>query len=189
MAAAYVNGLQSRGVAATIKHFVANDQESERTAANSVISDRALREVYLYPYGLSLFNCGSRLFPISFMLAQKDAKPWAYMTSYVEEMYPLSLLAHGQFRGRYGRLWGTHCSENPKLLEDILRGEWGHEGIIMSDWYLPSLHTFPSSFISNVGMAFMGLTSRSMPVSTLRCQVRPAGERNSLFNIAFPRKN
>lgn len=49
MAAAYVNGLQSNGVAATIKHFVGNDQEHERTAADSVMSDRALREIYLYP--------------------------------------------------------------------------------------------------------------------------------------------
>ncbi|TFK26372.1 beta-glucosidase [Coprinopsis marcescibilis] len=66
LAAAYVNGLQSEGVAATIKHLVANDQEHERTAADSVVSDRALREVYLYP----------------FMWAQKHAKPGAYMTSY-----------------------------------------------------------------------------------------------------------
>ena len=49
MTAAYVNGLQSKGVAAAIKHFVGNDQEHERTAAESVMSDRALREVYLYP--------------------------------------------------------------------------------------------------------------------------------------------
>lgn len=50
MAAAYINGLQSQGVAATIKHFVANDQEHERIAVDSVVSDRALREIYLYPY-------------------------------------------------------------------------------------------------------------------------------------------
>ncbi|KZV61870.1 glycoside hydrolase family 3 protein [Peniophora sp. CONT] len=102
MAAAYVNGLQSRGVAATIKHFVGNDQEDERTAADSVVSMRALREIYLYP----------------FMLAQKLAKPWAFMTS-------------------YGRLDNVHVSENPAILQDILRNEWGlpEDAIIMSDWY------------------------------------------------------
>ncbi|KAL0071632.1 hypothetical protein AAF712_001489 [Marasmius tenuissimus] len=100
LAAAYVKGLQSKGVAATIKHFVCNDQEHERTAAESVLSDRALREIYLYP----------------FMIAQRDAKPWAYMTS-------------------YGRLRGIHCSENRELLQGLLRDEWKFDGIVMSDWY------------------------------------------------------
>ena len=61
---------------------------------------RALREVYLRP----------------FQIAQRLAKPWAYMTS-------------------YNKLNGLHCSENKGLLEGILRGEWGHQGLIMSDWY------------------------------------------------------
>ncbi|KAL0572762.1 hypothetical protein V5O48_009194 [Marasmius crinis-equi] len=117
LAAAYVKGVQSTGVAASmswflgftitlfkivnpaIKHFVCNDQEHERTAAESVLSDRALREVYLYP----------------FMIAQRDAQPWAYMTS-------------------YGRLRGTHCSENQQLLQGVLRDEWKFDGIVMSDW-------------------------------------------------------
>ncbi|KAK7060135.1 hypothetical protein VNI00_000899 [Paramarasmius palmivorus] len=96
----YIKGLQSTGVAATVKHFVCNDQEHERTAANSIVSHRALREVYLYP----------------FMLAQRDAKPWAYMTS-------------------YGRLLGVHCSENHWLLQGILRDEWKFNGMVMSDWF------------------------------------------------------
>ncbi|GJJ11758.1 hypothetical protein Clacol_005996 [Clathrus columnatus] len=99
-AAAYVNGLQSNGVAATIKHFVANDQEHERMGSSSNLSERALREIYLYP----------------FMIAQRDAKPWAYMTA-------------------YNRLNGVHCSENPRLLTDILRREWGFDGLVMSDWF------------------------------------------------------
>lgn len=59
MAAAYVQGLQEHGVSATIKHFVGNDQEHERTAADSVMSERALREIYLYPYVqlLSFLSC------------------------------------------------------------------------------------------------------------------------------------
>jgi beta-glucosidase len=50
MSAAYINGLQTKGVSSTIKHFVANDQEDARTAVSTEISERALREIYLYPY-------------------------------------------------------------------------------------------------------------------------------------------
>ncbi|KAG8986365.1 hypothetical protein FRB90_004056 [Tulasnella sp. 427] len=100
LAAAYVNGIQSEGIASCIKHFVANDQEHERLGSDSIVSQRALREIYLYP----------------FMLAQKLAKPWAYMTA-------------------YNRLNGTHCSENPFLLKQVLRGEWKYDGLVMSDWF------------------------------------------------------
>ncbi|KAI0811117.1 putative beta-glucosidase from glycoside hydrolase family GH3 [Irpex lacteus] len=113
IAAAYVNGLQANGVAATIKHFVGNDQEHERTAADSIISDRALREIYLYP----------------FMLAQKLASPWAYMTS-------------------YGRLNGVHTSENKWLINDLLRKEWGFDGVVISDWY----GTYSVDLAINAGM-------------------------------------
>ncbi|EKM59268.1 glycoside hydrolase family 3 protein [Phanerochaete carnosa HHB-10118-sp] len=66
IAAAYINGLQSKGVAATIKHFVANDQEFERFSISSDVSERALREIYLKP----------------FQIAVKEANPWALMTAY-----------------------------------------------------------------------------------------------------------
>ncbi len=102
MAAAYVNGLQSEGVSASsylvsglpphiiyhcmvpaIKHLVANDQEHERTAADSVVSNRALREIYLYPCAHGSPFCSDRYSYrcVRFMLAQKYAQPGAYMTS------------------------------------------------------------------------------------------------------------
>ncbi|KAJ7780939.1 glycoside hydrolase family 3 protein [Mycena metata] len=66
IAAAYINGLQSNGVSATIKHFVANDQEFQRFSISSDVSERALREIYLKP----------------FQIAIRDANPWALMTAY-----------------------------------------------------------------------------------------------------------
>lgn len=68
MASAVVNGIQSTGVAATMKHFVCNDQEHERQKVNAIVTERALREIYLMP----------------FQLTERDAKPDAYMTSYAK---------------------------------------------------------------------------------------------------------
>ncbi|KAI0315155.1 glycoside hydrolase family 3 protein [Amylostereum chailletii] len=100
IAAAYTKGVQSGGIGVAIKHFVCNDKENDRMGYDSVLSERALREVYLMP----------------FMLAEKYAKPWSYMTA-------------------YNRVNGTHASENPHLLRDILRNEWGFQGLVMSDWF------------------------------------------------------
>lgn len=100
IAAAYVKGVQKGGIGSTIKHFVCNDKENDRMGSDSILSERALREVYLMP----------------FMLAQKYAKPWCFMTS-------------------YNRVNGTHASENHRLLQGILRDEWKFDGLIMSDWF------------------------------------------------------
>jgi beta-glucosidase len=67
IAAGYVKGLQKGGIGACIKHFTCNDKENDRMASDSILSDRALREIYLMP----------------FMLAQKYSQPWAFMTAYV----------------------------------------------------------------------------------------------------------
>ncbi|KAI5894000.1 glycoside hydrolase family 3 protein [Schizophyllum commune H4-8] len=99
IAAAYINGLQSKGVSATIKHFVANDQEFERFSISADVSERALREIYLKP----------------FQIALKKGNPWAFMSS-------------------YNRVNGLHVSEDKRLLNDVLRKEWGFDGLIMSDW-------------------------------------------------------
>ncbi|KAL5343415.1 putative beta-glucosidase I [Aspergillus crustosus] len=66
MSAATIRGIQSTGVAATLKHFVGNDQEHERQSVNAVIPEQALREIYLLP----------------FQIAQRDSTPMAYMTAY-----------------------------------------------------------------------------------------------------------
>lgn len=99
MAAATINGIQSTGVAATLKHYVCNDGEHQRSLVNAIVSERALREIYLLP----------------FQIAQKQASPWAYMTS-------------------YNRVNSLHVSESKRLLQDVLRNEWGFDGMVMSDW-------------------------------------------------------
>ena len=57
LAGYYSKGMQERGVGATLKHFVANDQEHERMAVNSIVSQRALREIYLFPFHIALKIC------------------------------------------------------------------------------------------------------------------------------------
>ncbi|HVN39722.1 MAG TPA: glycoside hydrolase family 3 C-terminal domain-containing protein [Myxococcota bacterium] len=100
LAAAYVAGVQSGGVAACVKHFVCNDSEFERHTISSEVGPRALRELYLVP----------------FEAAVREAKAWSLM-------------------GAYNRVNGTYACEHPALLRDLLVGEWGFDGAVISDWY------------------------------------------------------
>ena len=95
----YVQGVQAEGVAACVKHFAVNNQETRRTATNSVVDDRTLYEIYLP----------------AFEAAVKEGGAWAIMGSYN--------LWNGQF----------NC-HNRRLLCDILKGEWGFDGVVISDW-------------------------------------------------------
>jgi beta-glucosidase len=100
LAASFVRGVQSRGVIATVKHFVGNEAEFERGSISSVIDERALRELYLVP----------------FERAVRDGGALAVMTS-------------------YNRLNGKWNTERPELLLELLRGEWGFDGLVMTDWF------------------------------------------------------
>ena len=100
LAAGYVRGVQSKGVFATVKHFVGNDAEFERGTINSVIDERALRELYLLPFEMAIREGGAL----------------AVMTA-------------------YNRLNGRWLTQQPAFLLDILRDEWGFEGLVMTDWF------------------------------------------------------
>jgi beta-glucosidase len=100
IASAYIKGLQDRGVGACIKHFVANDQEFERTTISSEVDERTLREIYLEP----------------FRIAIRNSNPWSIMSG-------------------YNRVNGVYACQNDHTLKDILKNEWGYEGIVISDWF------------------------------------------------------
>ena len=99
LAAGFINGVQSMGVGTSLKHFCANSQETRRMTCDSVVDERALREIYL----------------TAFEIAVKKAKPWTVMNS-------------------YNKINGMHGSENKHTQIEILRDEWGYDGVVVSDW-------------------------------------------------------
>lgn len=95
----YIQGVQSNGVAACLKHFALNNQEKDREAINVNVSERALNEIYLP----------------AFKAGVTKGKVWAVM-------------------GSYNRYKGQFCSHNDTLVNTVLKGQWGFDGVLITDW-------------------------------------------------------
>lgn len=119
MAAAFIEGVQAQGVGASLKHFVANEQETGRMYVDSIVDERTLREVYLR----------------AFEIAVRKARPWTVMCAYN--------LLNGEF-----------CAEHRDLLTGILRGEWGFDGFVVSDWM--AVNDRPAGIVAGLDLQMPG---------------------------------
>lgn len=99
LAVPFIKGVQENDVAACVKHFAANVQETDRLMVDEEIDDRTLYEIYLP----------------AFKAAVQEGKVYSVM-------------------GAYNMINGVHCCENKNLLDLVLRGEWGFDGTVISDW-------------------------------------------------------
>ncbi len=122
MVVPYITGLQSKGVAACVKHFALNNDEEYRNNVNAIVSDRALYEIYLP----------------GFHAAVKDAKVMGVM-------------------GGYNLYKDQHNCTNQFLLNDILKGEWQFDGVVVSDW--GGVHDTDEAVLHGVDMEFGSWTN------------------------------
>ncbi len=130
MVVPYVQGVQRNDVAACVKHFALNNQETNRFTTDVTVDDRTLYEIYLP----------------AFQAAVQEGGAWAIMGSY----------------NLYKGYWNCH---NPYLLNDILKGEWGFDGVVISDW--GGVHDTDQAIRNGLDMEFgtwtngltMGLTN------------------------------
>ncbi len=128
LASNYIQGVQSQGVVATVKHYAANNQEYNRHNVDSIVSERVLRAIYLP----------------AFAAAVKEGHVDAVMNS-------------------YNLLNGSHATQNEFLNLKVLKGEWGFQGILMSDWE----STYDTVGAANNGLDFEMPNGRFMNATGL----------------------
>lgn len=99
MVVPYIQELQKNSVAACVKHYAVNNQETWRNHINVLVSDRALYEIYLPAFKAAIVEGGS----------------WTIM-------------------GAYNKIAGQHACHNDRMLNQILKKDWGFDGVVVSDW-------------------------------------------------------
>ena len=122
MVVPYVQGVQSNGVAACVKHYALNNQELNRHTTNVIVDDRTLYEIYLP----------------AFKAAVQEGKTWTIM-------------------GSYNLYKDQHVCTNQYLLNDILKGEWGFDGAVVSDW--GGVHETAQAITNGMDMEFGSWTN------------------------------
>ncbi len=132
----YIEGVQSAGVSATVKHYAANNSEYDRHNLNAEVDERTLRELYLP----------------AFEAAVKEAKVGAVMDS-------------------YNLINGEHATQNRTLNIDILRKDWGFDGVLMSDWDA----TYDGVAAANGGLDLEMPSGKFMNPKTLMPAIRAGG--------------
>ena len=137
IAAEIVKGVQEYSVAATVKHFAANNTEYQRMKSNSRVSARALREIYMKAFEIII----------------KEANPYAIMTS-------------------YNHINGIKVSENPLFVEQIMRNEYGFDGLVMSDFSNDSDHVRELAATQDLKMNFGDprTVCKNLKEGTLSCE-------------------
>lgn len=133
IAVGYIDGVQSEGVSATIKHYVANNSEFSRHSINEIIDERTLREIYLP----------------AFEAAVKQAHVGAVMDS-------------------YNLINGQHLTQNKFLDTDVLKDDWGFQGVLMSDWFA----TYDGVAAANAGLDLEMPSAAFMNRATLLPAIR-----------------
>ena len=122
MVVPYVQGLQSQGVAACVKHYALNNNEVNRHNTNVIIDDRTLHEIYLP----------------AFKAAVQQGHAWGIM-------------------GAYNLYKNIHNCQNPYLLVDILKRDWGFDGVVVSDW--GGAHDTHQAVVGGLDMEFGSWTN------------------------------